>query len=87
MEVDSPPETDIAALKEVAKEKLEQSEADEAKSDDNISDHDKVANGDAAAVTTNGDSNGSNGNGDSHDSEEDGEEDGEKDGSLWSTIF
>ena len=68
MEVDSPPATDIAALKEVAKEKLEKSES-EAKSD-NTSDNDK--NGDS--VVTNGDSNGSTGNGDSHDSEEDGEE-------------
>ena len=68
MEVDSPPATDIAALKEVAKEKLEKCES-EAKSD-NTSDNDK--NGDS--VVTNGDSNGSTGNGDSHDSEEDGEE-------------
>ena len=73
MEVDSPPRTDIAALKEVAKEKLEQSEASDAKSDDSNSDNDKVANGDDAAVTMNGDSNGSNGN-NSHESEEDGEE-------------
>ena len=68
MEVDTPQPTDIAALKEVAKEKLEQSES-EAKSD-NTSDNDDKVNGDSAA--TNGDSNGSNG--DSHDSEEDGEE-------------
>merc|ERR1711936_1402507 len=58
MEVDSPPTTDIAALKEVAKEKLEKSESD-----------DNKVNG----AITNGDSNGT-GNGDSHESDEDGEE-------------
>ena len=64
MEVDSPPTTDIAALKEVAKEKLEKSESDP-----------KSENGDnkVNGAITNGDSNGT-GNGDSHESDEDGEE-------------